>query len=190
MCSSDLSVEEIFDYAQEDLIEDDIMLLDTYNEIFLWIGQGANDLEKKAALETAINFLKSSDDGRTVESTPILIVKQGFEPSLFTAHFVGWDPKKASSTIADYDRLKAELIASGGPAAGVSTAQAELAKFSATYPYARLLEKPLPEGVDPTSLENHLNEDEFQTVFKMSKQDLLALPKWKRDTVKKGAKLF
>jgi len=184
--SGNFDVEEIFDFTQEDLISDDIMLLDAWSEIFLWIGNGANVEEKKAALEMAINYLKQSPGDRNPDNTPILTVKQGFEPPLFTCHFI-WDAEKAKAGIEDYDKLKAELEAGGG---SVASAQQELAKFSQTYPYDVLLKRPLPEGVDPTRLENHLNEDEFQKVFKMSPEEFAALPKWKKEARKKDAKLF
>jgi len=70
------------------------MLLDTYNELFLWIGNGANDAEKKAAMQMASEYIKNSPDGRGPD-TPVIIVKQGFEPRLFTANFIAWDPEKA-----------------------------------------------------------------------------------------------
>merc|ERR1712224_371940 len=47
--SGALRVEEIFDFLQEDLIEDDVMLLDTYSTVYVWIGDYAHQEEKKEA---------------------------------------------------------------------------------------------------------------------------------------------
>lgn len=184
--SGNFDVEEIFDFTQEDLISDDIMLLDAWSEVYLWIGNGANNDEKKAALETAIKYLQNVKDGRNPDNTPILTVKQGFEPPLFTCHFI-WDYERAKSGIEDYEKMKA-LLESGGGA--VSSAASELAKFSQTYPYDTLLKRPLPEGVDPAFLENHLNDDEFPKVFNMTRNEFLNLPKWKKEGLKKDKKLF
>jgi len=184
--SGNFDTEEIFDFTQEDLISDDIMLLDAWTEIFLWIGNGANVDEKKAALEMAIKYLQNSPGGRTVEGTSILTVKQAFEPPLFTSHFI-WDHDKAKSGIDDYERMKKELESGGGL---TSNAQKELAKFSKTYEYEVLLRRPLPEGVDPSRLENHLEAKDFQKAFGMGHDEFLALPKWKKDTKKREAKLF
>ena len=89
------TVEEIYDFAQEDLIAEDIMLLDTYDEVFVWIGSGANATEKKLAVETAAAYVTNAPDHRKGEDTPIVVVKQGFEPKIFTAHFPGWNAEKA-----------------------------------------------------------------------------------------------
>lgn len=47
-------VEEIFNFAQEDVEEDDIMLMDTHDTIYLWVGKDANATEKKEAMTTAL----------------------------------------------------------------------------------------------------------------------------------------
>ena len=47
-------VEEIFNFTQEDMDDDDVMLLDTYDSIFLWIGQKSNSKEKQEAMKTAV----------------------------------------------------------------------------------------------------------------------------------------
>lgn len=59
--------------------------------MFLWIGAEANAAEKKSALSTAQEYLHTHPSGRDT-GTPILIVKQGFEPPIFTGWFLAWDP--------------------------------------------------------------------------------------------------
>lgn len=57
VCSNatgNLKVEEIMDFNQSDLIDDDVMLLDTWNYIFVWIGDHSNPEEKKLAEEAAL----------------------------------------------------------------------------------------------------------------------------------------
>uniref|UniRef100_A0A672NQX9 Villin-1 n=1 Tax=Sinocyclocheilus grahami TaxID=75366 RepID=A0A672NQX9_SINGR len=98
---------EITNFNQDDLDEDDVMLLDIWDQVHLWIGKGANDKEKHEAVVTAQEYLKSHPAGRDLD-TPILVVKQGFEPPTFTGWFHAWDPQKWSGG-KSYDQLKAEL---------------------------------------------------------------------------------
>ena len=72
------------------------------------------------------------------------------------------------------------------------TAAASLAtkKVTEKFTYARLSERPLPEGVDVGQLENYLQDDEFPKVFGVSYAEFMAMPKWKRDGKKKEKKLF
>ena len=54
-CSNDKGyfyAEEVFDFTQNDLEEDDVMILDTYKEVFLWLGQDCNAVERKEGLLT------------------------------------------------------------------------------------------------------------------------------------------
>lgn len=37
------------EFAQSDLETDDVMMLDTWDSVFIWIGEGANAEEKKEA---------------------------------------------------------------------------------------------------------------------------------------------
>eukprot|EP00392_Amoebophrya_sp_AT5.2_P006572 g6584.t1 len=92
--SGALRVEEAFQFTQEDLIEEDVMLLDCYSAVYVWVGDGAHEQEKNEAPKIAEQYIESSPDRRLVEDTPIVIVKAGNEPLLFTCHFVGWDASK------------------------------------------------------------------------------------------------
>jgi len=187
--TGNLEVEEIFNFSQEDLISEDVMILDSWNEVYVWIGGHVNPEEKKQALDTAIkylNFNASSQSVRNPTSTPILTIKQGFEPPLFTSHFI-WDNEKAHAGINDYEKLKKEMESGGNL---VADASKELAKFSKTYSLEILLKRPLPEGVDPARLENHLDFKDFPKAFGCTHDEYLALPKWKRDAKKKESRLF
>uniref|UniRef100_A0A8C3AQE4 Villin like n=1 Tax=Cyclopterus lumpus TaxID=8103 RepID=A0A8C3AQE4_CYCLU len=86
---------EVDDFAQSDLDEDDVMLLDTWEEIFLWIGNSANQYETKEAWNSAQEYLRTHPAGRDPD-TPIIIVKQGYEPPTFTGWFNAWDTHKWS----------------------------------------------------------------------------------------------
>ncbi|VDN36886.1 unnamed protein product, partial [Cylicostephanus goldi] len=54
--SGKLVIEEIANFNQESLDGDDVMLLDTYDQIYVWIGAGASEQEKEGATELAEVF--------------------------------------------------------------------------------------------------------------------------------------
>ncbi|KAM4027135.1 scinderin [Anomaloglossus baeobatrachus] len=78
------------EFTQDDLAEDDVMLLDTWEQIFLWIGKDANEVEKKESLKSAKQYIDTDPSGRD-KRIPISTVKQGHEPPTFTGWFLGWD---------------------------------------------------------------------------------------------------
>ena len=75
-------VEEVLNFTQVDLVTDDVMLLDTGDTMFAWLGIDANKVERNAVLVTAKDYLLSDPSGRNVD-IPIIVVKQGFEPPHF-----------------------------------------------------------------------------------------------------------
>uniref|UniRef100_A0A8C4HFB5 Villin-like n=1 Tax=Dicentrarchus labrax TaxID=13489 RepID=A0A8C4HFB5_DICLA len=89
---------EVDDFAQIDLDEEDVMLLDTWEEIFLWVGNSANQYETKEAWNCAQEYLRTHPAGRDPD-TPIIFVKQGYEPPTFTGWFSAWDPHKWSVSL-------------------------------------------------------------------------------------------
>lgn len=64
----------------------------TYFQVFLWIGTNSNKLEKESSMTAAIEYLTHDPCGRD-KDTPIITVKQGFEPPTFTGWFDSWDPE-------------------------------------------------------------------------------------------------
>ncbi|XP_028288226.1 villin-1 isoform X2 [Parambassis ranga] len=98
---------EVDDFAQSDLDEEDVMLLDTWEELFLWVGNFANQYETKEAWNSAQEYLRTHPAGRDPD-TPIVSVKQGQEPPTFTGWFNAWDPHKWSGGNS-YEEMKNKL---------------------------------------------------------------------------------
>ncbi|KAF7669288.1 hypothetical protein LDENG_00203310 [Lucifuga dentata] len=111
---------EVDDFAQSDLDEEDVMLLDTWEEIFLWIGNLANQYETKEAWNSAKEYLRTHPAGRDPD-TPMICVKQGYEPPTFTGWFNAWDPHKWSGGNS-YEEMKRKL----GDAASLSQINLDL----------------------------------------------------------------
>lgn len=79
------------EFTQDDLAEDDVMLLDVWNQVFIWIGKDANEVEKTESVKSAIKYIKTDPSGRD-KNTLLVVVKQGYEPPTFTGWFLAWDP--------------------------------------------------------------------------------------------------
>ena len=50
------------------------MILDTFDQVFVWIGRGANEVEKKEALKTAKDYIQSDPSNRDLDSTLLIQV--------------------------------------------------------------------------------------------------------------------
>ena len=59
--------------------------------MFIWIGGGANENEKKLVEETARKYLESAKDGRKHDDVTVCTVFAGKETLNFTKYFKGWD---------------------------------------------------------------------------------------------------
>jgi len=60
----------------------------------------------------------------------------------------------------------------------------------ARYTFAELQESPLPEGVDPLKLESYLEDEEFEEVLEMSKEEFYLLPQWQQHKLQQQVDLF
>ncbi|KAJ8416680.1 hypothetical protein AAFF_G00325580 [Aldrovandia affinis] len=185
------------------------MLLDIWDQVFLWMGKGANNLEKEAAVTTAQEYLQTHPGGRDV-NTPIILIKQGLEPPTFIGWFHAWDPHMWSHGKC-YEELKAELgdatniikitVSVGGIQSQdmkkptltqlqpTSLTPSILASFPVDQLVNRLAED-LPEGVDPTKKEEYLSNEDFALVLGMARLEFYSMPHWKQQNLKKQSGLF
>lgn len=90
-------VEEIYNFAQDDLLTEDVLLLDTHAEVFVWVGQSADSKEKQSAFEIGQKYVEmaASLEGLS-PNVPLYKITEGNEPCFFTTFF-SWDPAKASA---------------------------------------------------------------------------------------------
>jgi hypothetical protein len=57
-------IEELFNWSQEDLDPNDVFLLDTFNEVYVWVGDKSNAIEKKMSFDAALEYVANATDGR------------------------------------------------------------------------------------------------------------------------------
>jgi len=113
-------VEEVYNFSQDDLLTEDILILDTHAEVFVWVGQYVDPKEKQNVFDIGqvvlnlfhfcqifpVNVIYSifslqkyiemavSLDGLS-PNVPLYKVTEGNEPSFFTTYF-SWDLTKAT----------------------------------------------------------------------------------------------
>ncbi|XP_034022731.1 advillin [Thalassophryne amazonica] len=185
------TVSEVTQFTQDDLSEDDVMLLDTWDQVFLWVGNEANEVECKESVVTCQEYLRTHPTCRDPE-TPIVLIKQGFEPPTFTGWFMAWDPSKWSGG-KSYEELKKELGDVASPVVIADVSNCVESESFQHFPPERLVNKltgELPEGVDPTQKEKYLSDGDFCNLLGITKDEFAALPNWKQLNLKKEKGLF
>jgi hypothetical protein len=196
-------VEEIDNYDQSDLNDEDVFLLDTYTQLFVWIGSQSTQEEKSKAMEFAQRFISEVDDGRDPD-IPIIRVNAGAEPPMFASQFLGWDadyyrknafvdPYQAKLNAIAAEKTKNSGSNTPAPAPALTASAVAAATVSPQRPGAFSLEDlkgGVPPGIDPSLKEEYLDDAIFASVFNMDRAAFRALAKWKRDDLKKKAGLF
>jgi len=195
-------ITEIPNFVQEDLINDDVMILDTFTEVFVWLGHDSTKEERDAAMQTALDYVKNAPDGRPAD-TPVYRVTSSNEPPNFTCHFYGWDDKKAN----DFDDPYLKSLQKLGGAKGGGKAEAHpekkgggLERVTANdigfldpatkkFPLAEIQAGSVA-NINPACKEAYLSDDDFKKIFKVSRDEFEAQPKWKKEQQKKANKLF
>ncbi|XP_044520198.1 gelsolin isoform X2 [Gracilinanus agilis] len=100
------TIEEVpGEFMQEDLATDDVMLLDTWDQVYVWVGKDSLEEEKTEALTSAKRYIDTDPANR--RGTPITMVRQGSEPPSFMGWFLGWD--NSYWDVDPLDRAMAEL---------------------------------------------------------------------------------
>uniref|UniRef100_A0A8C7UWC8 HP domain-containing protein n=1 Tax=Oncorhynchus mykiss TaxID=8022 RepID=A0A8C7UWC8_ONCMY len=191
-------VTEVTQFTQDDLSEDDVMLLDTWDQVFLWVGNEANELERKEAVVTSQEYLRTHPGSRDPD-TPVLLIKQGYEPPTFTGWFTAWDPSKWSGG-KTYEELKKEL---GEVTFLVRITNVSTILFIYAFTKTCVLTNVFftleccletckwSPSLSPSSVfQKHLSDSDFSAIFGMSKNLFASLPLWKQLSIKKGKGLF
>ncbi len=92
------------------MMNDDIMLLDAYTTIYIWIGNGSNKFEKNGAFKTATRYISSIRDERDKSAVQVQEVEACKEPPSFTVHFPEWRLEKAQAWLdADPSKRLADM---------------------------------------------------------------------------------
>lgn len=102
-------MEEILNWAQDDLEPDDVFIVDAGSMLYVWIGSGASERERTGAPELADKFAakNAAGSGRAAQ-LPVVRIEAGKEPDAFKALFHGWSDAKVAGGFDPYEaKLKA-----------------------------------------------------------------------------------
>ncbi|XP_050500586.1 supervillin-like isoform X2 [Diabrotica virgifera virgifera] len=176
-----------------------LFLIDNHHELWLWQGywpekddDNDSDLsdqtgsgavrwqaERKAAMQTAIDYWKQTNGDKPMVGH---LVWAGLEPLQFKNMFPAWEDRP---DVMELNKKE------GKNEGDILSIEKELALLSrTTYPLTELLQRPLPEGVDPTNIEKYLSAEDFQELLAMTKEEFEKLPSWKKTALKKEKGLF
>ncbi|XP_071488184.1 protein flightless-1 homolog [Diadema antillarum] len=82
--------EKCSDFCQDDLADDDVMILDTGNEVYLWLGPDSSDVEKKLAYKSSQVYVQHMKNKEPDNPRKFAVVKKGKETWKFIRCFHGW----------------------------------------------------------------------------------------------------
>ncbi|KAK8531851.1 hypothetical protein V6N12_053310 [Hibiscus sabdariffa] len=90
-----IKVEEVYNFSQDDLLTEDILVLDTHAEVFVWVGQCVDTKEKQSAYEIGQKYIDRAVSLEGLSPKIALFkVNEGNEPCFFTVYF-SWDSHRA-----------------------------------------------------------------------------------------------
>ncbi|XP_067001407.2 villin-1 [Anabrus simplex] len=191
--SGTFKAEEIVNFEQSDLVEEDVMLLDTREALYLWLGKDSRQDERKMAVETAIEYLRTDPTNRD-QDTPILQIKQGYEPPTFTGFFGVWDTSLWNNN-KSFEEVRREMedqnpvLQIDVSSAGGNQSFNDFPKYSLEV-LRNIDPSKLPDDVDVLHKELHLSKEDFSKHFRMEYGQFSELPAWKQNNLKKEVGIF
>ncbi|KAM7505452.1 hypothetical protein LguiB_004356 [Lonicera macranthoides] len=108
-------IDEVYNFSQDDLLTEDILILDTHAEVLVWVGQSVDPKDKQNVLEIGQKYIDMavSLDGLSPR-VPLYKVMEGHEPCFFTTYF-SWENAKAIAQGNSFQK-KAMLLFGAGQA--------------------------------------------------------------------------
>lgn len=87
-------VEKCSDFCQDDLADDDIMILDNGEQVFLWLGSKCSEVEIKLAYKSAQVYIQHMRIKQPERPRKLFLTLKNKESKRFTKCFHGWSAHK------------------------------------------------------------------------------------------------
>ncbi|KAH9285255.1 Protein flightless-1 [Echinococcus granulosus] len=84
--------EKCADFCQDDLVNDDVMMLDNGEQVYLWLGKKTSDVEVKLSLQAAKLYKEHMARAQPSRPRQLKLTAKNAEPFLFRRCFHGWGP--------------------------------------------------------------------------------------------------
>ncbi|XP_048735366.2 advillin-like isoform X2 [Ostrea edulis] len=181
-----ITFEHIENYKQEDLCENEIFLLDLYDQIYVWTGAHVEDaLQTPNCLKC---YVQSDPAGRSDETISVWFLTQNNEPDAFIKFFPYWTSSGISGQ-QSYELCR-KVVRQENVQVDIDKQMVDRTYVGRTkYLYKELLRKELPEEVDPQHKEHHLSEKQFKEAVKYPRDQFYRLPLWKQEQLFRSARL-
>ncbi len=149
-------MKEVYNFMQDDLNNNDVMVLDCYSTLYMWMGKKANKPERTKAIKKVEAYVQGIADERDKKNVQYVEIDPCSEPFQFTTHFPEWE-EEVSQKWLEMDPYQAELarIEAEKQAAFDAKWKKEEVKYEetgATFSYEEL--KTIAKEEVPLKLEN------------------------------------
>ena len=187
-------MKEIIAYAQEDLLNDDVYILDSFDKVYIWIGHSSNKFEKAGAYKKAQQYIDGTQDGRDKSEVIIDEINAGHEPADFTVQFIQWEPEVAQQWLdSDPMAILRKEFDHAEAMKAVEESKDEFEGFlnpkDKTFAYEDIKGK-FPDGIKGNSKEWYMSDEEFEKVMGVNKAAYKEMKTWKQSDIKKKVGLF
>nr|XP_026691596.1 villin-1-like isoform X2 [Ciona intestinalis] len=167
---------EMYNISRHDLHSEDIVLIDIYDEVYIWLGSKVDSELAQRSFPIAFRYLQRSYN-RGDMKTAVLLVKEGSEPNIFTRFIPNWEDEQPKNNVEE--RLTPAHVKR------LLDNEYGLPVYS-----IQQLSTSCPQGVDPTKKERYLSERDFAQTFRMTREEFSKLSEWYRNDLKKKFNLF
>ena len=187
-------MKEIAAFAQEDMLNDDVYILDSYDTIYIWIGNCSNKWEQNGARKKVDQYIQGVTDGRAKDEVIVCEIEAGKEPPDFTCSFIQWEPEVAMAWLEADPLLKMRREFEAQEEIKKKESERDpfegyLNPANKVFTYDEIKGK-FPEGIKGDMKEWYMTDDEFEKVMGMNKTAYQELKKWRQQDIKKKVGLF
>ncbi|ESP01283.1 hypothetical protein LOTGIDRAFT_157460 [Lottia gigantea] len=187
-CFQHLSVMEIVNFSQLDLTEDNIYIVDLFDQIIVWCGMKSSKENKQKITQLLLEFLKQDLADRKEENVEIWYIHQHSEPAKFQNIFSSW-LDNGYGNIENYE-LSRKKVRQENAIIHIHVDIDDLDHVSKIkYDPFILTRSELPDDVDPKNKQDHLSDCDFIQVYKVARSQFYRLPSWKQSQIICSSKL-